>query len=238
MKPLNQAGFTIIETMLFLGITGLLVMGVLVGAGTSINVQRYHDSVTSLQSVLQHQFSEVANVSNDSLSNPCYGDSSVNNPRGQSNCVILGRFITTTDSHKLSIKSVIGYITGTQTTFTNDVDVLKSYQVRVSPSGSEVYDMEWGSSIVRPGAGTPMVFSMLTLRSPISGVLRTFIDPNAAVADIDVATLVDKNALLQSAKVCVNSNGLFTGGKSAVFVTANATSAAGVETLGEATSGC
>jgi len=238
MKPLNQAGFTIIETMLFLGITGLLVMGVLVGAGTSINIQRYHDSVTSLQSVLQHQFSEVSNVSNDSLSNPCYGDSSVNNPRGQSDCVILGRFITTTDSHKLLIKSIIGYIPDAQTASTNDVDILKDYSIRISPSGSEVYDMEWGSSIVRPGAGTPMVFSMLTLRSPISGVLRTFVDPNAAIADTDVSTLVSQNALLQSVKACVNANGLFTGGKSAIFVTANATSATGVETLGEATSGC
>src|SRR5665811_997144 len=103
MKLSNQAGFTIIETMLFLGITALLIMGLLVGIGTSINIQRYRDSVSSLQSVLQQQFSEVSNVSNDSLSNACYGDNSTNNPRGQSNCVILGRLITTTtDSHVLS----------------------------------------------------------------------------------------------------------------------------------------
>ncbi|NCQ54528.1 hypothetical protein COV88_03795 [Candidatus Saccharibacteria bacterium CG11_big_fil_rev_8_21_14_0_20_41_19] len=238
MKALNQAGFTIIETMLFLGITGLLVMGVLVGAGTSINIQRYHDSVTSLQSTIQHQFSEVANVSNDSLSNPCYGDSSVNNPRGQSDCVILGRFITSTDGHTLQIKNVIGYIPGSQVVSTNDVDALKEYNVRVSPSGNTTYDMEWGSSMVHSGGNNPMLFSMLTLRSPISGIVRTFIDPNAMITDPNISTLISQNALMQSAKVCVNSNGLFTGGKSAVFINANVTSATGVETMGEATSGC
>ena len=240
MKLDNTAGFTIIETMLFLGITGLLVMGVLVGAGTSINIQRYRDSITSLQSVLQQQYSEASNVSNDSLTNACYGDSSTNNPRGQSDCVILGRFITTTDSQTLSVKSVIGYIpSGSATLPLNDVEALNQYNVQISPVGSETYNMEWGSSIVIQGSNNPMVFSLLILRSPTSGIMRTFINPSAVIADSDVATLVTKPALAQTAKLCVaNPSGLFAGGKSAVVVTSNATSASGVETLGEAISGC
>lgn len=248
MKADNYAGFTIIETMLFLGITGLLIMGVLVGAGTSINIQRYHDSVTSLQSILQRQFSDVANVSNDSAGDlPCstHGIKA----RGQSDCVLLGKYITTTDSHTLNIKSVIGYVPD-DTSFTglDDVAALQLSAIQISPVSGETYDIEWGSSIVHAGGNVPMQFSMLTLRSPISGVVRTFIDPN--VSTVDVAKLITPAALTQSVKVCVDSNGLFTGGKSAVLVMGHAETingvtiitrtdgADGIETLGEVMSGC
>lgn len=240
MKLSNQSGFTIIETMLFLGITALLIMGLLVGIGTSINIQRYRDSVSSLQSVLQQQFSEVSNVSNDSLSNACYGDSSANNPRGQSNCVILGRLIaTTTDSHVLSIKNIIGYIPSDSTAALNDVDALQRYKIQISPVAGETYEIEWGSSIVKPGGNIAMVFSILILRSPSSGVIRTFINTDGVVADNAVATLINQPALITPiAKMCIDSNGLFTGARTAIKITASAASASGVEVLGEATSGC
>jgi len=95
MKPLYRDGFTIIETMLFLGITGLLIVGILAGTGNSISIQRYRDSVTSLQSMLQMQYSNVENVSNNSVAAKSCGAKT--SPRGQSDCVILGRFISTTD---------------------------------------------------------------------------------------------------------------------------------------------
>lgn len=245
MKPLKQVGFTIIETMLFLGITGLLVVGVLAGAGSSINVQRYRDSVTSLQSILQQQYSDVSNVSNDhgldwscndvAEVKPLESNGSVS--RGQSDCVILGRFITTYDSGTaLSIKNVIGH-SSSATTVSNDIAVLKSYTIKVSPRDQTIYTIEWDSSLVKPGGNSVMDFSLLILRSPSSGIMRTFIDPSKVIGDADIATLVNQSALL-SVKVCVNPNGLFVGGKTAVLITANATNASGVETFGEATSGC
>jgi len=238
MKLSNQTGFTIIETMLFLGITALLVMGVLVGTGTSINIQRYRDSVSSLQSVLQQQFSEVSNVSNDSLSNDCYGDGSTNNPRGQSNCVILGRLITTANSRVLSIKNIIGRIPSDSVAASNDVEALQQYNVQISPIAGETYEIEWGSSVVKPGGNIPMVFSILILRSPSSGVVRTFINTDKVIADNAVPTLINQTALITPAKMCIDSNGLFTGARTAVEIMASAASASGVEVLGEATSGC
>lgn len=235
MKVDNYAGFTIIETMLFLGITGLLIMGVLVGAGTSINVQRYRDSVGSLQSILQKQFSEVSNVSNDATGDPaCVG------LRGQSSCVILGRFITSTDSKTLSIKSVVGIEPANPTASTNDVDVIKDYGIFISTANSEIYELEWGSSIASQISSKPIVFSMLILRSPTSGSIRTFVSDNTAatVLDGDVRGLVTDNNLTRPVTMCVDSNGLFTGGKASITVTANSTSASGIETQGEGTSGC
>lgn len=243
MKTQNEVGFTIIETMLFLGITGLLVMGILTGTGVSINIQRYRDSVTSLQATLQQQFSDVSNVSNDSTGSlTCYGDNSVN-ARGQSDCILLGRFITTADDgHTLSIKNVIGYIGPSVSMAKNDVEALTQFNIRV-PSAKEQapqkYTIEWGASLTT-AKGSSASFSMLILRSPISGVTRTFIDSANTISDAKIADLllVSSSALTQPVNVCINSNGLFTGGRSSVVVNANATGAGAVETRGEATSGC
>jgi type II secretory pathway pseudopilin PulG len=239
MKPFNNAGFTIIETMLFLGITGLLVVGVLAGAGTSINVQRYRDSVTSLQSILQQQYSDVMNVSNDSPINSC--NAATNIARGQSGCVVLGRYITTLNSRRLIMKNVIGVIPASEdaTATLNDISVFlgsadgaqPGYNIQVIDTNSQVYDVEWGSSLVDTAINknVPLKFSMLILRSPVSGAVRTFVAPNATnqeavIADKDIATLVNQAALKQKISVCVDSNGFFIGGKSAVVITANTTS--------------
>ena len=53
MKRVASRGFTIIEVMLFLAITGLLAVGVLATVGNSINVQRYRDAVVTLQTEVQ-----------------------------------------------------------------------------------------------------------------------------------------------------------------------------------------
>lgn len=246
MKFSNKVGFTIIETMLFLGITALLIVGFLIGTGNSISTQRYHDSVSSLQSILQQQYSEVSNVNNNNPGNlVCNG---ITKARGQSDCAMLGRFITTSKNGcpgidnfcKLSIKMVLGSTPLTSIAALNDIDIfgsLHGYNIKVTNDMSETYDLEWGSSVVDIH-GTASVFSMLVLRSPISGTLRTFIDPANIVADGDVQSLLTSDALTQNGiKVCVDSNGLFNGSRSAVIVKPNSSDASGVETLGN-TSGC
>jgi len=241
MKTQNEVGFTIIETMLFLGITGLLVMGILTGTGVSINIQRYRDSVTSLQATLQQQFSDVSNVSNDSIGDQaCHGFTKA---RGQSDCVLLGKFITSKSDRVLSIKNVIGYIDPTISVAQNDLGALEQFEFYVSSVGMQEYTIEWGSSLVGTAytGSNPAVFSMLILRSPVSGVIRTFIDSTKTISDANIKKdllSAIPSALTRSVNVCINSNGLFTGGKSSVIVNANATGASAVETRGEATSGC
>lgn len=239
MKLSNKVGFTIIETMLFLAITGLLIMGVLIGTGNSINTQRYRDSVTSLQAFLQQQYSEVSNVSNDNAgSAKCYSDNAV--PRGQSNCVILGRLITTNaNSSGLIFEDVIGQIPSGLPTPSDDVSALAQYNITVLPSATNTYSVEWGGVLVNPGSNNQAaVFSILILRSPLSGIIRTFIDNTAVVNNLpQFVKRTNPSPLLQSEKVCINSSGLFAGGEMAVLVNAGATGASGVETLGD-NSGC
>ena len=247
MKHFHKHGFTIIETILFLGISGSLIAGVLIGTGSSINTQRYRDSVVSLRSFLQQQYSDVSNVRNSSaINNTCGG---ISGYRGQTKCVILGRYVIVqnpTLSSILVVKNVIGIIPDqpippNPPLPTDDVGLINKYRIEVSTAmvtDDDTYNLEWDASMKNVVTNhNPMEFSMLILRSPTSGIIRTFIDADAIIPDADIGTLVTAPALKTDVTICVDSNGLFTGPPMAVLVNKNVTSASGIEMLGE-TSGC
>ena len=247
MKLTHRFGFTIIETMLFLAITGLLVVAVLVGTGASINRQRYRDSITSLQAIIQQQYSEVSSVNND-RDNSWVCDSTSGAvtklgsgssvSRGQSNCVVLGKLISSSsDGLSLTISDVIGSEIPNSAQVETDIEALTQYKMHISPVAEETYDVEWGSSLAKPGSDQIASFSVLILQSPLSGIIRTFNSQNTVITDSNISSIVNKTSLIDPVKICVNSNGLFSGARMAVAVTAGSSSAAGVETLGEA-SGC
>lgn len=247
MGSTYERGFTIIETMLFLAITGVLIVTILVGTGTSINIQRYRDSVISLQTTLQDQYSEVINVRNSVSANEMTCDNNANvttnqnapaSPRGQGDCVVLGRYIATINSSTLSINTVVGYIPPSAKLSSNDLDTLQLYKLNTIPSSTEEYTIEWGSSVHRPGGDAPLAFSLLILRSPTSGIVRTFINPDTSIATKDIGDLVAATYLTQPLKACVDAGGLFGTNKMAISITAGATSTTGVEILGDGTSEC
>lgn len=247
MKRLNKPGFTIIETMLFLAISGILMVSVLVGTGASINIQRYRDSVTSLQSTLQNQFSEVASVSNSRDSNwSCDSSTGVitkiesgsGENRGQTDCVVLGRIILpSSDGRKVYIRDVVGSKLTESELVDNDIDALKNYKISISPVISIEHNIQWNASMAKPNSNSSSEFSILILNSPLSGITRTFIDPNRIIDDDEINELINENNLTNPLKICINSNGLFTGTRMAVFVRENVTGASGIETLGD-DSGC
>lgn len=238
MKSIKNTGFTIVETMLFLGISGLLITGILMGTGASLNRQRYRDSVSSLNSFIQQQFSEVRNVINNDTTAQCNGASRTT---GQSNCVVLGRYITSNTSGPtttLTSKNVIGLIPNGDPE-TNDVQALRQYNISIS-SVIETYTVEWGASIEDINDAS-LRFSILILRSPSSGIIRTFINtsPSTVIADASIGNLLvnvppaPPTALITSAQMCINSNGMSSGKKSAIIVNAGATKGSDVNILGD-----
>ncbi|MFV0484723.1 MAG: type II secretion system protein [Candidatus Saccharimonadales bacterium] len=58
----RRRGFTIIEVMLFLAISGFLLVGILAGTGAGIARQRYTDSVQHVAQILREQYSAVINT--------------------------------------------------------------------------------------------------------------------------------------------------------------------------------
>lgn len=245
MKRRSNLGFTIIETMLFLGLTGVLVMAMLIGTGTAIGAQRYQDSAVSLRSVFQQQYADVMTVANDrSVDWVCNNESEVNEAegsgigRGQSDCVILGKYISSEDGVNINISSVVGRIPSQSVSSSNDIAAIELHQPSVSPIFPQSYSPEWGVTLNPPESDEPASFSVLIVRSPSSGVVRTFIDPDSAVANNNIAELLTQESLESELEVCLNPDGVTLVKRIALAIAPGTTSANGVEIRGEELSTC
>jgi hypothetical protein len=79
-----------------------------------------------------------------------------------------------------------------------------------------------------------MSFSILMLRSPLSGAVRTFINDTAVIADNSVSSLLNLSYLGTTAKLCVDPNGLSSNKPTEILINAGATNPAAIETVGDA----
>lgn len=237
------SGFTVIEVVLFLGITGLLAMMTFIGTGSSINVQRYRDSVTSLKSFLQQQYSDVVNIENSHTASDIACASITAANRGQSDCVILGRYVANVGADKLVVKTVVGK--DNSELVTNDIDSLQKYAADFSSvlATNQDYPLTWGTTLNKTnGPNYTTNFSMLIIRSPLSGSILTFISQDKATSPpsnwlnpLELVILPDSQT--KSLKLCINSNNLFSGKKMMIQVLPNSANGNGVRLLGDGDSG-
>lgn len=187
----RASGFTIIETMLFLALTGLLMVGLLAGVGSSINVQRYNDAAQTFKNTIQDQYAATTNVQNSRANTwTCTntgrvvevpsGAASADRP-GQSACVLLGRYITIR-STDITSYLVTAYAIPSPKKDLDDIQSLKqNYRINLAKTNVIEKKMEWGTRIAWPvegpykqAAGTTRSIAILILRSPDSGQVYTF----------------------------------------------------------------
>lgn len=252
----TKHGFTVIELMLFLAISGALMAGLLIGSGVAVAQQRYRDSVKSLQSIIQDEYSEVANVVNDRPDNLyCDANGAISDgagvtPRGaSSSCVILGRLI---HSHKedsaldagFAIHSypVIAASSSSAGVPNTDTEAISELALSVDLNRHAESRLEWDSKMrlsnLTSGAD-PQQFSMLIVRSPLSGNIRTYTLPGEHVTDPKL--LVDDANLSNDLMVCIEPTlSSMSGGEiMAIKVTRDSSNQSGVETLSqEGGNGC
>jgi len=240
MGTQKTRGFTIIETMLFLAISGLLVVTMLAGVGITIQVQRYRDSVESFKTLLQDQYSELASVKNDERTTGWSCDatgatvegSGAIKPRGQSKCVMLGRYMKVVGP-KATIYTVVGYPSATQSTVGNDIAKLRAnYTLNISTVVKEESLLEWGATIqwaqkgpVKDVGAQDSVRSigLLFIRSPDSGQIYTFTSnsvPGTPSPTSLKAMLVAAAAVPGQAErtLCVESGGAVSGGAFSIYI--------------------
>jgi prepilin-type N-terminal cleavage/methylation domain-containing protein len=208
-----KQGFTIIETMLVLAITGVLIATLLVGVGSSINAQRYKDSVSSLTSLLQDQYSMADNVTNDhpTNENETCGAGAIATPNaagvapGESDCVLMGRYLSIVND-TISQTSVLGYQKSNLPTTSDVADITTNYDLGISDDSIQTSTLEWGAQIAWPKSGldtapatvTPpppnRSIAILFLRSPDSGTTYTF--TSNTVFDTTALTSADLLAMV------------------------------------------
>lgn len=183
----STPGFTIIETSLFLAISGVLIMGMIATAGVSLANQRYKDAAVSLRDTIQQQYADTLNVqSSRPTTISCtptaeVTDTGVGEAIGQSACVVVGRYLRIDTNGTMTTYNVLARQTSS-TANLSDIDSLRTnYILGVDTSETNETRMEWGTEIAWPRSGTgsrattdDRVLGMLVVRSPDSGRVYTF----------------------------------------------------------------
>lgn len=261
----GEVGFTIIEVVLFLAITGVMIAGLLIGIGYSVTRQQYSDSVNSFAAVMQQQYDAVVNVSSDrgsgsgvyvrdgsSIVCPSADPSAGNiGTQGRSECTIIGRRIVSNGT-TLTIEPIIAQqdynrlkepflsllnSLEASTTPYNEIDsrVLQASELKVYDGTKEEYSPAWGAIMHAPGVNERLAFTMVILRSPYSGAVRTYIDTSAAPASPYWQTILSQVNATRPLTICLDAG--LPAPQYAVTVAAGSSSANGVKIEG-ADRGC
>jgi prepilin-type N-terminal cleavage/methylation domain-containing protein len=244
MTDRQHNGFTIIELMLVLAISGSLVAAIFVGSSTAINQQRYRDSVNSLKSFIQNQYDQVSNTLNDRTGTEgCTSTATITatpQSRGTSDCVIMGRLVTlAANGVDLSAVDVVGYRASNVIVppATTDLAELRTYRLGVSSASPDTDTVAWGAKVVSPNTTNAYGFSMLIVRSPQSGSIMTFTAPGGLPAGGPL-TLVTAANNTAARDLCVNPGGFSLTKRMEVKVGAAATSQGDIQIPLESTSIC
>lgn len=254
----SKPGFTIIETMLVLAITGILIAGLLVGLGSSISNQRYLDSVSSFKNLLQDQYSQIDNVTNDRDANwtcssnatPAEASNGGTAP-GQSDCVLLGRYLGIVKD-QVTMATVVGYPHSDASSSGTVASIRSDYTLGISTSSIEKVPLEWGAQIAWPKQGaeshsptTPRSLAILLIRSPENGTSYTF--TSDTVNDIDavssatltgmmIANISTTNPGQGARTVCLDPSGFAVPEKLGVYINAAASGPGSIEVRSQAVS--
>jgi len=199
----TRSGFTIIEVLLFLGISGLLLTGLLIGQGQSVARARYTASVDNFAAFLQAQYDMVMNTQNDNQDFQCEPEPDGSKLKlvtgtesaGRTDCLVYGRYVDfntgvygggahgTTPGGRVRSAPIIGRkedargFTGGDIGFFNSDGSASSNFISVEPTaipqGQTIYNLEWGATIWNPD-GTTAYGALIIIRSPINGSIRTF----------------------------------------------------------------
>lgn len=251
-------GFTVIETMLFLAISGALTVAILAGAGFAVNQQRYRESVDSTTEMLKSQYADVFNVQNPERSASALhcntstakvtdaAGAGAGDPRGWSDCVIVGKYIETTDGKSLEVSTVLATENDSRTASgefkhdsSNDLTALEGYNIDSLPTSSSSFTPKWEASLSsKADAGSESdSLGIMIIRVPSSGTIKTFVSTDVGAVHSDGMKAIISQSNIKDQIICVDSNGIFSGPRRGIKIVADATSADGVVAVGD-NAGC
>lgn len=198
----NGQGFTIIEVIIFIAISGALLTFAFIGMGSLARQARFSDSITSLHSTIQRQYEEVANGVNTRA--PSVGCSGTLMQPGTDDCLLLGKVITfEKDTSVVKIRYVTGRILDDDSV--SITDAIRQATPSVQSSGEISYEIQWGAIVkeasraslpvtsppfsdsYRPGDTTrTLINSVAFLRSPRSTQIIPYYFASASASKSDI----------------------------------------------------
>ena len=246
----HKQGFTIIEVLLFLGITGLLAVTLLAGWTNMINTQRYRDSVKTVQTFIQQQYGQVYNVQNgrDASLNCTPGAESPkvtdnpSKPVGQTECIVMGRYIHITDGTKIQVYSIIG-IDGEPSSLTSDSQIIRDRKpIRLDQSlntDDSKLNIPWQASVVDGTTPNTLNAVIAIIRSPQTGTVHTY---SYKTANSNLMPLLDNN-LVNTANenginLCLDAGVPLSGGRMGVAIQPGASGQSSVTTIADGEGKC
>ena len=228
----HRHGFTIIEVILFLTISSSLTALLLVATGTAIQRQQYREAVQSYASFVRNQYSRIINVQNDRTQDtacPIPGvESAAGSKRGQSECVILGRYISSDDNEGRQYKSypVYGHWNGS------------AWQYGLGDEDS-TYNAQWGTKtrLADQADGSTKV-SILMYRDPDVGNLTMRTD-TISYNNNSIKDFFDSpdSTVFDGREICVYDTGWFEKQRQSVSLGARAGSSDAVTVI-NSSAGC
>ncbi|MFZ1812432.1 MAG: prepilin-type N-terminal cleavage/methylation domain-containing protein [Candidatus Saccharimonadales bacterium] len=167
-------GFTVIEVMIFLTISGLLLIMAFVGAGGMARQARFSDSVNSFQSLILKQYEEVlSGVNTRAAADGCGG---VSASPGSGGCILLGKVITWKTS-SASPQGKLWHVTTSNMSVPDTGDIYTQLAaagptMSVVGTTTETFELAWGASFQEASRSTDKLGS---------GPIKTGSSPNRAL---------------------------------------------------------
>lgn len=188
-----KKGFTIIEVMIFLAISGLLLLGVLGGTYASIATQRYNDSVRDFAEFLRQTYGEVISPESLGAANGDFGGNS-DTKAIYGKVIVFGLDKNSTSDVNPSTVYTATLVGDTTIPTGSDgfLDELEDVKARlfcgvsdaagnvINDTTVDAYTPLWESRIVVPGGGLNDVLegTVIIARSPTSGTVHTAFKDN------------------------------------------------------------
>lgn len=257
-----QRGFTIIEVMLFLAISAALAAALMGGWSLAVNTQSYKDSVVSLKTKLQEQYTNAVAVQNDrSGALSCNNSGGVvsisgtgsESARGASDCVVLGRYISADGASAgggaLTIEPILGDQPSNPPLAGSTIEqVFGAYnptdlQRAMSTGGasestsglaSETYTMPWNATFCIPQPNSSCSNAQFSMAIIQSPLTGVvYTYIDTSSSQETVQQLLTASARQTKLTLCVKPGSLAAMGTQAIVIASGASSQTGVSQLGD-----
>lgn len=179
----TKSGFTMVEVMLFLAISGLLLIGVLGGTYRNIATQRYNDSVRSFAEFLRQMYAEVISPESiGGLSTPTNSEMNLGNSDEYAiygKLLVFGLNDANNEDDLVYTATLVGDVTIPQTAdgFLTELDHVQATVFCGTADGTfessvRTYLPLWGSKLEN-AEQEQFKGTIIIARSPASGTIHT-----------------------------------------------------------------